>query len=51
MKEKTIIILLSILCVLLFIASVYFARHQEEIIVNLKPVDSHIYDWRLDPVK
>ena len=45
MKEKTIIVILTIACVALALAAIYFKNHQEEIIVNLKPVGDSIRQY------
>lgn len=47
MKEK---ILIGLVLFFAFLA-IYFFHSQKEIIVNLKPVGSHLYDWRLEPLK
>jgi hypothetical protein len=38
MKDKTIMVLLGAACVALLWLAIYFKNHQQEIIVNLKPV-------------
>lgn len=45
MKEKTVIGILAIACVVLAFVSVYLKNHREEIIVNLKPVGNSIHQY------
>lgn len=45
MKERAIIITLAIGCILLALTAIYFHKHQEKIIVNLKPVGDSIRQY------
>lgn len=46
MKDKKIIIALSIACAIFFFAALYFFNHKERIIVNLVPAGNSNQPYR-----